>query len=215
MSLPKAIIFDMDGLMFDTERLSIDAWFYAGEKMNLNVTKELSLKTVGVSWDLTKQIMFGEIGEFDFDLALTLFQEYINNYIEEKGIPVKPGLVKLLAFLDKIKIKKAIATGSLSDAVTFYLQKSGIDNCFDAIVTAEMVEKGKPNPDIFLHTAKLLNVMPQDCFVLEDSINGIKAAHAAGMNPVMIPDLILPTKEIELLLYAKLDSLLDVIDLLK
>jgi len=215
MSLPKAIIFDMDGLMFDTERLGLDAWEYVGKAIGLNITREIALKAVGVSWESSREIFFHELGEFDFCYGHTLFQQYINSYIEEHGMPVKAGLMELLAFLDELKMKKAIATGSQYNGAVYYLEKAGISGSFGEIVTAEMVAEGKPAPDIFLHTAKLLGVVPQDCWVLEDSIKGIKAAVAANMKPIMIPDLVLPNNEIASFLFARLASLTDVIELLK
>jgi len=215
MYLAKAIIFDMDGLMFDTERLGLDAWVYTGKKMNLNITKELALETVGVSWTLTKRIFFREFNEFDFDNAQAVWQEYINNYIEKNGIPIKPGLFDLLSFLEEIKLKKAIATSSLHVGALFYLKKAGIDKRFNVVVTGEMVTHGKPAPDIYFRAAELLDVNPRECIVLEDSVSGIKAAHAAKMMPIMTPDLIAADKQIESLLYAKFDSLTDVIRLLK
>jgi len=211
MYLPEAIIFDLDGLMFDTELLGLDAWLYTGKKMNLNITKGLALKTIGVSWVKTKEMFFIELGEFDFENARMIWQEYINNYIEKNGVPVKPGLLELLSFLEENKIKRAIATSSLYESVMFYLIKAGIGERFGAIVTGEMVAHGKPAPDIFLRAAELLKVNPRECIVLEDSIYGIKAAHAAKM----IPDLIPPDEQIEPLLHAKLNSLLDVISMLK
>jgi len=214
MDTLKAVIFDMDGLMFDTERLGIDAWLYVGDKMNLAITEEIALKTIGRSWDGSKKILFDEVKEFDFDNARISWQNYINDYINESGMPVKSGLIELLSFLDEAKIKKAVATGSYYNDVLFYMNKAGISNRFDVIITGEMVSRGKPDPDIFIHTAKVLNVTPNECMVLEDSINGIKSAYSAKMIPVMIPDLIPANDEIEPLLYAELISLTDVIPLI-
>jgi len=215
MHMPKAVIFDMDGLMFDTERLGVDAWLHAAQKMNLNFTKELALKIIGVSWDLARKMMFDELGEFDFGKARTAWQESINDQIEKGGIPIKPGLIELLSFLDEMKLQKAIATSSLRESVMFYLKNAGIDERFDVIVTGDMVSRGKPAPDIYLLAAELLGVNPEECMVLEDSINGVKSASAAKIPTVMIPDLIPSNAQIDALLHAKLDSLSDVISLLK
>jgi HAD superfamily hydrolase (TIGR01509 family) len=215
MDLPKAVIFDMDGLMFDTERLGMDAWLYTGRKMKLDITEEIALKTIGISWDVTKQTCFNEFREFDFDNARKIWQDYVNHCIEEQGIPIKHGLIELLSFLDKAKIKKAVATGSYFNDAMFYINKAGMSDSFDAIITREMVTHGKPAPDIFIYTAKILNAAPEECIVLEDSINGIKAAYAAKMIPVMIPDLIPSNEEIDALLYAKLNSMAEVISLIK
>ena len=213
--IPKAVIFDMDGLMFDTERLGLDAWQYIGAQMNINIAEDLVLRLIGLNWESAKKLLSHEFHEIDFSQAHTLFSEYLHDSIESRGLPIKTGLFELLSFLDELKIKKAVATSSLYEEAMFYMKKAGIENRFDTIVTGDMVTFGKPNPDIFLHAAKLLSVPPEDCIVLEDSINGIKAASAANMLPIMIPDLILPNEEIESLLHAKLDSLSDVIPLIK
>lgn len=215
MITPKAVIFDMDGLMFDTERLAVDAWLHAGRELNLPITTELIYSVIGVSWERHKSIWRCELGEIDFNKANAICHDYMNLWIETNGIPVKPGLIELLSFLDENDIEKAIATGSERSIVDYYLGKACIDGSFPVIVTGESVGRSKPDPGIFLHAAKLLNTDPKDCIVLEDSINGIKAAHAADMTPIMIPDLIQSTEETELLIYAKLDSLTDVVPLLK
>jgi len=212
--IPSAVIFDMDGLMFDTEAIGVNAWLHISEEMNVKVTKELSKKLLGITWEASKRILFNELGEFDFEHAQKLFFEYLKNYIKDHGVPIKSGLFELLDFLDEMKIKKAVATSSLYDDAVYYIKKAGIFDRFDEIVTGDMVEKGKPNPDIFLYAAKILDVVPENCIVLEDSINGIKAAHAAKMIPVMIPDLVCPTDEIIPLLHSKLHSLNDVIRLI-
>ena len=215
VTAPKAIIFDMDGLMFDTERLGMKAWLHIGEEMDIPITEELVLKVIGLSWENNKRVWYSELGDFDIEKAGTMYHNYVNLHIEKNGIPMKSGLLEILSFLEKNKIKKAIASSSPSGVVKFYMEKAGITGRFDAIVSGEAVSRGKPEPDIFLHTAGLLGVAPGECVVLEDSINGIKAAYAANMIPVMIPDLIPMTPDIERLLYAKTDSLNDAIPLLK
>ena len=214
MTIPEAVIFDMDGLMFDTEALGLDAWLYISNKMNINVTKELALETLGVDWQSCKKILFSELGEFDFTSAQKLFAKYLENHINEHGVPIKSGLIELLDFLDENKLKKAVATSSLYVDAMYYISYAGIENRFDKIVTGDMITNGKPNPEVFLLTAKLLSVDPENCIVLEDSYNGIKAAHAAKMIPIMIPDLVNPSDEIMSLLYDKLHSLYDVIGLI-
>lgn len=200
--------------MFDTETLGINAWLHISTKMNINVTKELALKLLGLNWESNKKMLFQELGEFDYNYARELFGEYLKKNIDEQGTPIKRGLIELLDFLDEMGMKKAIATSSQYCDAMYYIEKAGIRSRFDEIVTGDMVENGKPNPDIFLYTAKLLNTAPENCIVLEDSYNGVKAAHAAKMIPIMIPDLIQPNDEILPLLYCKLHSLSEVIGLI-
>lgn len=215
MVIPKAVIFDMDGLMFDTERLGMEAWQHINQKLNLKVTRELALRLIGLPWDSIRTLLLSELDDFDFDYVQTQTLAYVDRSIDEQGIPIKAGLFELLSYLEESGLKKAVATSSAHDTAMFCLKKAGVDDRFDVIVTREAVASGKPAPDIYLHTARLLNAEPANCIVLEDSIHGVRAAHAANMLPIMIPDLVQPDKEIEALLHAKLDSLADVIPLLK
>ena len=130
-------------------------------------------------------------------------------------MPEKPGLRALLSWLRDSAVKTAIATSSERRFVDFYMAHADLEHPFDAIVTGDQVARSKPEPDIFLRAAAELGVSPADCVALEDSYNGIKAAHAAGMRPVMVPDLLPPTPEVERLLYRRVDSLNDVIPILE
>ncbi len=130
-------------------------------------------------------------------------------------MPIKDGLLELLSLLDRLKIKKAIATSTHNNYAKMYLEKANVLDFFDTIVTGEMVTRSKPYPDIYLYAAELLKAKPSECMVLEDSIYGIQAAFAAGMKPVMIPDLVLPDQQIEAMLFRKCYSLFDVMHLLQ
>ena len=209
------VIFDMDGLMFDTESLIIDCKKRAGDKFGYNITRDIVIQTVGLNYEKTKNLMMEAFGKnFDFDEIYKVSMQYMNEYIIKYGMPYKKGLLELVDFLEEIKILKAVATSSEKKRAQFCLQKAGIDKRFNAIVCGDMIENGKPAPDIFLKASDICNVSPEKCIVLEDSPYGIMAAYRANMLPIMIPDLLQPNNEIEKLLYAKCDSLLDIIDIL-
>lgn len=189
----KAVIFDMDGLMFDTELLAQDGWAYAGEKMGIPISNEVFKKTLGVNINQVGQILRDNLGDgFDFPTGRHYRYEYSANYIKEHGVPVKPGLEELLEYLEKKGYKMAVASSSEKERVTQYLKLTGVEKYFSAVVCGDMISKSKPEPDIFLKAAELLETKPEECAVLEDSPMGILAAHRAGMMPIMIPDLAEP-----------------------
>jgi HAD superfamily hydrolase (TIGR01509 family) len=211
----KAFIFDMDGLMLDTERIAERAWTMAMAERGYLYTSEINLKVIGRTLVDTK-LIFGEVfgAGLPFDEIYQRKLRYSNHIISQEGIPIKPGLVDLLA---ELKIRGyQVAVGSSTERETLIKKLSlvGLIDQFGVIVCGDEVESGKPAPDIFLEAARRLGVSPQACVVLEDSENGIKAAHAAGMVPIMVPDLKPPTEEMEGMAYRILNSLAEVIDLI-
>ena len=211
-----AIIFDMDGLMFDTEALNASAWKAAGKLHGFEMTDELLRAHIGTNLETTKRLMQSHFGPgFDFDAVRGDRIAYSLRHIEENGTPLKPGLRELLAYLDEKGIKTAIASSSEERFVRFYLEHAALGHEFDVIICGDKVKRGKPEPDIFLAALTELGVEADECLVLEDSYNGITAAHRAGIRSVMIPDLLPPTPEIEKLCFRKADALTDVIPIIE
>lgn len=211
----KAVVFDMDGLMFDTERLTIQAWDYAGEKLGFGKMGHMVYKTLGMNVENARKVFIQEYGDkiIEEDLA-EHSREFFDNYFNKYGMPIKSGLIELLNYLKENKYKIAIATSSNKETALKHFERAGIAEYFDAIVCGDMITNSKPAPDIYLKASELIGCMPSECLALEDSPNGIRSAFSAGLIPVMIPDLIEPTKEILELLHAKLLSLNEVINLL-
>ena len=137
------------------------------------------------------------------------------DHIAQHGVPVKAGVRELLAFLRESGISVALATSTARPLAEKYLRQTEIIGYFDQIVTGDMVKNGKPAPDIYLMACEMLGTAPAEAIAVEDSYNGIRSAHAAGMIPVMVPDLLVPTAEMQALSGAILPSLTDVIDWLK
>lgn len=211
----RGVIFDMDGLMFDTEALNMRSWMEAGRKFGYDITEDMIHAHIGANLARTRELMAEHCGaDFPFDDVRAERIRLSFDYISENGMPEKSGLNELLSWIDANGIKSAIATSSERSFVDYYLSHSTITHKFDAVVTGDMVKRSKPAPDIFLKAVEELNLTPADCVVLEDSHSGIRAAHASGARPIMVPDLLPPVPEIASLAYRVVNSLNDVIALL-
>ncbi len=212
----KAVIFDMDGLMFDTEALAKKGWLIAGRECGLPITDEIVYKVIGMNAASVQKTCEDYFGPgFDYDSFRQKVSDYMQKTLEEDGIPVKRGLPELLAFLKENGYRTAVASSSSRSTVKDYLRRAQMENSFSALICGDMIQRGKPEPDIFLKAAEELSVPPDECLILEDSSNGIRAAHAAGIRVVMVPDLIAPTPELRALAFRICESLLDVIPLLE
>ena len=208
----QAVIFDMDGLMFDTERLSKEAWLEVGEIMGCTITEEIISRFRGGTPEISRKVLtdcFGE--EFDYDAARAMRTERMQHRIDREGLPMKPGLTALLDALGQWGMPCAIASSSAPAIVGKYLRISGLGNRFSAVVHAEDVLHSKPAPDCFLLAAERLGILPEHCLVLEDSANGLLGASHAGIRAVCVPDIALPREEALKTAKAVLPSLWDVI----
>lgn len=211
-----AVIFDMDGLMLDTERMARVAWRRALAERGFDLADESYLRLVGRTVEDARVILTELFGPaLPFQQVYEQRTEYYNQDIEQNGIPRKPGLLELLDFLEERGIPKAVASSTPCQFAARKLAHAGIDRRFAAVVCGDMVERGKPAPDLFLEAARRLSAPPERCVVLEDSEAGIMAAHAAGMIPIMVPDLKLPSPEIRGLTYKIVPSLNEVIPVLE
>ena len=211
----KGVLFDMDGVVLDTEKLYTRFWQEAAHFYGYPMTKEQALGMRSLNrgaGEAKLQSYFGD--SVDYEQVRTKRVELMNAFIEENGVELKPGVVELLDYLESRGIKKAIATSSPLERTKQYLTQVGLVHRFDELVSGYMVEKGKPEPDIYLYATSKLNLKPNECMVLEDSPTGILAAHRAGCVPVMVPDQDLPDEETKKMLYAVASSLTSVIHLL-
>lgn len=212
----KGLIFDMDGLMFDTERLSTTCWVKVGEENGFPITRKLIDSTRGLDRRKTAKILETEFGEgFDFQRFSDKTRAYMDEEIFAAGMPIKKGLPELLAYAQNKGYLCAVASSSERERVDFYLRTAKLTQYFAVTVCGDEIEKGKPEPDIFLKAAEKMGLKPEACMVLEDSQYGIKAAVRAGMPAVLIPDMIMPKQETRRAAYAEKTSLLEVIDLLE
>lgn len=212
----EAVLFDMDGLMFDTEGLSHRALLETGKKFGCEGISEVIPLITGVNAASVKRIFLEHMGtDFPFDEFMRSRQELIDRSIAEHGVPVKPGLRELLAYLEREGYRTAVATSTSRAHAMAYIEQARMLDCFDAFVCGDMLKKSKPDPDIYLKAAGLLGMAPEVCMALEDSPNGVASAYAAGMKTVMVPDRIPFGAEQEKQVYACVPSLSDVIPLLE
>lgn len=206
-----AVIFDMDGLMLDTERLIMWGWQKAMADYGFPASEELYLRSVGVTEEMTDQLLLEVLGDARVVQAVRERERsYVRGHIAEKGVPLKPGLLDLLDYLDGRGLPRAVASSAWRRTVEGYLGRLGLLPRFQAIAAGDEVANGKPAPDVFLLAAQRLGVAPESCLVLEDSEAGIQGAQAAGMAAIMVPDLISPAPETVALADAILPSLNDV-----
>jgi beta-phosphoglucomutase family hydrolase len=212
----KAVIFDMDGTMFNTEYLASLAWEKAGKKLNYSITEDVLSQVRGRNMTDAIQI-FSHIYGTDrvYKEAKVLRDQYVATMIEQDGIPIKKGLIEILTFLKNENKKIAVATSSKCEIAKRYLKETGVYDYFQAHIYGDMVKNSKPDPEIFLIAAKTLGVNPAECLVLEDSKAGIRAGKNAGMCSILIPDLTPPDKDMKADAYLICNDLLEVLALLK
>jgi HAD superfamily hydrolase (TIGR01509 family) len=211
-----AVIFDMDGLMFDTERLAKEGWILFGQEHGIPITDEIIMSCIGVNAASLLKICNDCFGQgFPIEELRQSVGVYMRDSFDRDGMPIKKGLICLLDFLKEHGIPTAVASSSSQKTVSECLERAGLTERFSTLVCGDMVERSKPEPDIFLKAAEELGVLPEECVVLEDSRNGIKAAFAAGMFPIMVPDLIPSDVELVRLAYQIVSDLEQVIPILE
>ena len=214
-ALIRGVIFDMDGVITDTERLFLSSWGQIMAERGLPRHEDVVAHCIGLNHAATKAYVTQRMGaDFDYDRTMEEVNRRSRRYMDDHGVPVKPGLYGLLDYLDAHRLPYAVATSTAQVRARPRLEEIGVLPRLKALVTGDMVQHGKPDPDIFLLAASRLHLPPEDCVVLEDSPHGILAASRAGCHPVMIPDLKEPDPEPQQLLLGTVKTLADVIPLL-
>lgn len=193
----KGAVFDMDGLMFDTERLVYETWQMMMDELGFEYSLDIFKNTVGLRTDKAESYYNSLYGErFCYKPLKQKSREIFLQRVSSEGVPIKKGLIKLLHFLRENNIKTAVATSTSAQTAHKIIEMAGVYNYFDAFVCGDDVKNGKPHPEVFLKAAEKLGLSPECCVAFEDSINGIKSAHSAKMKTVMVPDYLQPTQEI-------------------
>lgn len=206
----KSIIFDMDGVIFDTELVYLEIWSKVFEKYGYKLQKEVYAEVLGTGRENVKKVFLNNYGnELPIDKMYREKDEDLEKAVD-KGIPLKQGAYEILSYLKNNNYKIALATSASKERALKQLRYADIEKSFDVIVSRDDVKETKPNPDIFLKAAKKLNVNPNECIVIEDSSAGIKAAFNAGMAGIHVVDLKEPDNEIIRNCYKSFNNLNDI-----
>lgn len=204
----KGAIFDMDGLMLDTEKLLVRFWKESAEEYGYNMTDENVFEIRSLSRKYSIPLLKGIFGEdFPFNEVRSRRITLMNDYIDKYGFEMKKGLFELLDYLENNNYRIAVATATDRERAESYLKKIGAYRYFDAVICGDMVKNGKPEPDIYLTASGELGLPAEECVAFEDSPNGIKSAYSAGCKVIMIPDLTQPDDNIKPLLSGVYESL--------
>ena len=212
-----AVIFDMDGVLIDTEKHYNKAWREAAARAGFTeFTREHALMLRSLDARLAAKLMKDIFGEaFDYYAIRETRRAIVAERLEKYGLEKKTGIDEILAFLHSRGIKAAVATATPIELTLEHLEKIGVKDKFDKIVSAKQVENGKPAPDVYLYAFEQIGEKPEDCIAVEDSPNGIRAAYAAGCKAVMVPDLTGPDEEVLPMLYGVADTLIGLEDIIR
>ena len=212
----QAVIFDMDGVIFDSERLVIECWEEIAAKHNIPDIVEICMRVQGNNRTETGKRFREKYGsDFPYEAYKKEVTALFRERYGEGRLPLKPGVVKILEELKRNNIPLALASSTRSDIVKLEMEEANLLPYFDAVLGGDMVPRSKQEPDIFLAAAAALEADPTCCYVLEDSHNGIRAAYRAGMHPVMVPDMQQPTEEIRGIAEAVVENLLAALEYLQ
>ena len=214
------VIFDMDGVISDSEAVYLAGYLHAARLYDLpeELMRTAVGRATGVTDEMARRIMedtFGHLPQFRMDRTYRACREYFAEVVESGQMDLKPGAAQILRYLKDREIPVGLASSSPRAMIEKVLGRHGVLQYFDAIVSGDMVTRSKPDPEIFLMCADKLEIplsKYSEIYVIEDSYNGIRAAYAAGMNPVMVPDQLPPTEEMRGKTAAILPSLTDVIE---
>lgn len=194
----KAVVFDMDGVIFDSEKLVLEGWKELAEKYGFQDIDKVFYKCIGVNAVATKQIFLDYYGEdFPYDEYKKETSAAYHAKYDGGRLPQKPGVKELLTFLKENGFKIGLASSTRIAVVEQQIVDAGLREYFDDLTGGDMLQKSKPEPDIYLMACEHLGVDPKEAIAIEDSYNGIRSAYRAGMAPVMVPDMIGPDEEME------------------
>ena len=205
----KAVIFDMDGTLIDTEKYYHICWMEAIRHFGYEVTDAQAFGLRSLGRPFVQEYFRKLYGpDFDYEKVHAYRKKLMEPLLQEKGIDLKPGAKEILSYLQGKGIITAIATATDLERTEKYLKQLGLYEYFEKVISARMVEFGKPAPDVYLYACSQLGLAPSECMAVEDSPNGVTSAFRAGCKVVMVPDQTQPEAELLPMLYAKVDSLL-------
>lgn len=207
----RAVIFDMDGVIFDSERLILDCWEQVAEKYHFTNIREVCIDCIGTNKVRTKEIVCAYYGEsFPYDEYSKEVSGLFREYIQTKGLPVKRGVEELLQYLQDKRIPIGLASSTRLAVVEEELCQAGLYDYFQVVMGGDQLKRSKPEPDIYLLTCEKMGVLPERVYAIEDSYNGIRSAYSAGMMPIMVPDILQADEEMKEKSIAVLEDLFQV-----
>lgn len=213
--MKKGAIFDMDGTLFDSERIYQNAWLATVEYFGLDRGTELIKTVSGASEANCRRIIKEFYPEVDVDKFFDHVIETAVKVFENDGVEMMSGVVEILEFFEENGVKMAVASSSSQEVINKNVERADIKKYFSAIISGNDVVNGKPAPDIFIKAAEEINIPVTDCYVFEDSFNGIRGAYAAGCTPIMIPDTAQPSEEIKKICAGIYPNLIDAMNVIK
>ncbi|MCM1037682.1 MAG: HAD family phosphatase [Ruminococcus sp.] len=207
----KAVIFDMDGVIFDSESLVLDCWEKIGRKYHIPDIRKVFIDCIGTNKELTEQIVYSYYGkDFAYDKFSRESSVLYHEYVDKNGLPVKKGARELLLYLREMTVPVGLASSTRLAIVEEELQQAGIYEYFQVVMGGDQLKRSKPEPDIYLMTCEKMGVSPADAYAIEDSYNGIRSSYSAGMIPIMVPDILPATEEMQEKSHIVLNDLTEV-----
>ncbi len=208
----KAIIFDMDGTIFDTEAVSKKVWYRINDEFNLNIDDNFIYSLIGKTKQSSKYLFDLYTPNHKMEELFFYHKKYMEEYRNDNGLILKTDLHKLFTYLKSLNYKLALCTSAVKDLAYNNLNSEDLASYFDIIITGDDITKGKPDPDPYLKTCDELKLHPNECLVIEDSFSGIISASEAGCNTIMAIDLIKPDLDIKARCYDIINSLDELYD---
>ena len=215
IAAPRAVVFDMDGLLLDSERICMEIFAEVCVSNGFEFDRIVYGRCIGTNREGTRQVLLEGYGaEFPYEVVEDEWMSRYEAQVQSEPVPVKAGATEVLECLRRREVPIALATSTQAPIALRKLELAGLAGYFEIAVTGEQVSRGKPDPEPYVEALRRLGQAARDCWALEDSDNGVVSAHGAGMMVVQVPDLIEPTAEVRALGHVVVDSLVDVLALL-